>query len=60
MAHKSVRVFLSPGDLIRVQKVRDAEGCTISTALAKLIRAGAKALDEIHANYLEAHEKLWR
>ena len=46
MAHKSVRVFLSPEDLIRVQKVCDAEGCTISNALAKLIRAGAKALEE--------------
>ena len=46
MPHKSVRVFLSPEDLIRVQKVCDAEGCTISNALAKLIRAGAKALEE--------------
>lgn len=60
MAHKSVRVFLSPEDMKRVQKVCDAKDCSISNALAKLIRVGARALDEIRTNYLEAQEKLWR
>ncbi len=45
MPHKSVRVFLSPEDMKRVQKVCDAKDCSISNALAKLIRAGAEALE---------------
>lgn len=60
MPRKSVRVFLGPEDLIRIQKVSDAERCTLTTALATLIRVGARALDEIRTNYLEAQEKLWR
>ena len=46
MPHKSVRVFLSPEDMKRVQKVCDAKDCSISNALAKLIQAGAEALEE--------------
>lgn len=45
MPHKSVRVFLSPEDMKRVQKVCDAKDCSISNALAKLIQAGAEALE---------------
>lgn len=44
MPHKSVRVFLSPEDMKRVQKVCDAKSCTISHALSKLVRAGAEVL----------------
>lgn len=42
--HKRLTVFLSTGDIKRIQTVCDTKNCSISNALSKLVRAGFEAL----------------